>query len=417
MERLIRSAIIVDPNSKHNGKKRDILIKNGVVDKIGNSLNAKAKTIEAEDLFISPGWFDLKVNFCEPGYEFKEDLNTGIAAAKSGGFTGAAHSPFLDPVISTRSQVEYLRDRAKNLHFDLRPIGSLTQGAAGKVISEMYDMHLGGAAAFSDLYKEVSSGIMLKALQYVTPFKGLIISMPLDHSIAGNAYVHEGKTSASIGLPGIPAMAEEIRIKRDLELLEHSNSKLHFSGISSAKGIDLIKKAKKKGVAITADVHFQNLVFNDESILDFDSNKKIFPPARSESDRKALIKAVKDGTIDVIVSDHRPENIESKDLEFEYAEFGIGAISTMYSVLTEYGIDRNLFVSAVALKPRAVLGIEIPTLEEGSKAEFTLFQEGKEWTATAEKSKSRSKNDPFLNTTYSNKVLGTIFENEFYLNA
>lgn len=417
MDILLKSAHIVDPNSSHNGKKRDLLIKNGVIEKIASSISAKAKTIEANNLFVSPGWFDLKVNFCEPGYEFKEDIKSGIEAARSGGFVGAAHSPFLKPIISTRGQVEYLRSRANAFSFDLRPIGSLTHDAKGEVISEMFDMHQGGACAFSDLRNEVNSGIMLKALQYVTSFKGLIFSMPIDHSIAGNAFVHEGKNSASIGLKGIPDMAEEIRVKRDLELLAYSDSKLHFSGISSQKGVELIRKAKKRGANVTADVYLHNLVFNDDSILEFDSNKKIFPPARSENDRKALLKALSDDTIDAIVSDHSPENIERKEVEIEYASFGIAAIESLYSVLNEIGLDREMIIRKIALAPREILGLDPLTLEAGSCASLTLFQEGKEYKPTKENRRSRSNNDPYLNKVYSSKVMGTVVGNNVFLNS
>jgi len=415
MELLIKSVEIVDPQSPYNGKKKDILVKNGIIEKIASSINSRVKVVEAKDLSVSPGWFDLKVNFCEPGFEYKEDLKSGISAAKSGGFTGAAQSPYLKPITSNRSQVEYLRKCAEAHSFNLFPIGSLTQNAEGKVISEMYDMHLGGAVCFSDFDKEIESGILLKALQYAKPFKGIIISMPIDFSIAGSSYVHESAFSTSLGLKGCPTIAEEIRIKRDLDLLEYSDGQLHFSGVSSAKGVDLIKKAKKEGLKVSADVYLHNLVFNDETILEFDTNKKAFPPARSEKDRKALVKGLKDGTIDAICSNHQPENIENKNVEFEYASYGIAAIECMFPVLQSLDLEPELIIEKLAIGPRRILGINELKIDEGNKASLTLFQKNQSFKLEEEKIKSKSANNPFLNIELKGNVLGVITEDKFEL--
>ena len=408
MDYLIKSAIIRDPSSKFNNKKKDLFIKNGIIEKIGSDLTLKAKTIDAQDMSISPGWFDLKVNFCDPGFEFKEDLESGINAAIAGGFTGACHSPFVDPVVSTKGNVEYLRKRGVEKNFDLVPIGTLTENGEGKAISEMFDMYSAGALGFSDYHKDVSSGNMLKALHYTKPFDAVIISQPTDSSLATERMVHEGFFSTQLGLKGIPVIAEEIRIKRDLDLAKYSGSKVHFSGVTSEAGIDLIKKAKKEGIKVTCDVIVHHLYFNDESILEFDSNKKVYPPIRSESDRKALMRGLADGTIDAICSDHQPENIENKELEFEYASFGISGIETTFPVLMSLNLDLDVIVNALSHNPRRIMGLSPISIEEGSEANLTLFQENKEHLADRRTLRSKSKNNPYLGIELKGKVLGII---------
>lgn len=416
MDCIVKSALICDPTSGHNGKKKDIYVKNGIIEKIGVNLAFKAKTIDSDNLCISPGWFDLKVNFCDPGYEFKEDLESGIKAAIAGGFTGACHSPFLDPVVSTKSQVEYLRNKAKEHNFDLIPIGVLTEKGEGATISEMYDMYSAGALAFSDYHKEVSSGNLLKALQYTRPFNATIISQPTDASIAGESMVHEGVHSTKVGIKGIPGIAEEIRIKRDLDLAKYSGGKIHFSGISTKAGVDLIKKSKKDGIEVTCDVIIHNLYFNDETILEFDSNKKVYPPIRSEGDRNALIKGLKDGTIDAICSDHQPENIENKDVEFEYASYGIAGIETLFPVLNKLELKLDLIIEKISHNPRKIIGLPTLSIEEGNPANLTLFQKDKKFRLDRSQLKSKSKNNPYLEMDLVGKSIGVI-NNSKYLSS
>ena len=416
MDLLLKAVKIIDPNSPFNGQRKDILIKKGKIEKIQNTISAKTKTIDAKNISASPGWFDLKVNFCEPGFEFKEDLKSGISAAKAGGFSAAAHVPSLNPVTSNRSQVEYLTKRAQLEAFELLPIGSLTANSEGKVISEMFDMYQGGAKAFSDFDKDLKSGILLKALEYVKSFNALIISMPLDHSLSNLSYVHEGIHSTALGLKGIPSIAEEIRIERDLNIVRYSQGKIHFSGISSKKGVDLIRKAKKEGLDVTADVYLHNLVFTDESILEFDSNKKIFPPARTEKDRKALLKGLKDGTIDAITSDHCPQNIEGKEIEFEYSEFGIAGIEFVFPLLLELGLSIETIVAKISINPRNIMQIDCPVIDKGQQANITLFNSKEHFLLTAEESKSKSKNNPYLNKELKGKVLGVVANNQLDLN-
>jgi len=415
MNLLLKNVQIIDPKSKHNGKQKDVLIRSGKIEKITNNINAKVKQIEIAGMCLSPGWFDLKANFCQPGYEFKEDLNSGISAAKAGGFVGAAQVPFLNPITSNRTQVEYLRKFGKTLHFDLKAIGSLSQNAEGKVISEMYDMHEGGAIAFSDYHQDVSSLLLKKALEYLKVFDGLLISMPIDHSIAGDAHVHEGIYSTTLGLKGIPSIAEEIRIKRDLDLLRYTNGKIHFSGISSAKGVSLIKAAKKQGLKVTADVYIHNLLLNDESIMSLDSNIKVFPPVQTEKDRKALIKGLKEGTLDTVCSDHSPVNIEAKDLEFEYADFGIAAIQWMFPLLNHLGLSPELITEKLAYGSKNILKTESTPIEEGNDALLSLFNPNAKTDFS--KGKSKSKNCPYGEHEMRGKVLGVFVDGELTLNV
>ncbi|MEM7162960.1 MAG: dihydroorotase [Bacteroidota bacterium] len=416
MDLLIKNAKIVDPASQYNGKKKDLLIQNGKIQKISSKISSKVKQIEAKDLAVSPGWLDLKTNFCQPGFEHKEDLKSGIEAAKSGGFTGAAHTPFLNPITSTSSQVEFLINKSKDLNFSLYPLGSLSQNAEGKVISEMYDMHCNGARGFSDFHLNVNSGLMLKALEYTKAFKGLIISSPIDPSIAGKGQVHEGPTSASLGMKGIPVLAETLRIQRDLDLLKYSGGRMHFSGLSSKEGVALIKKAKKDKLNVSADVYVHNLILNEENVKDFDSNKKIYPPARGEADRKALIAGIKNGTIDAICSDHIPVNIEKKDLEYEYAEFGIGAIECVFPLLLSIDLDLELIVKKLSCFPREILNLNPLKIEEGFDANLTFFQPNAAFNLSAEKSKSKSKNNPYLNQEFRGRAFGVYCQQELVVN-
>lgn len=408
MDYLIKSVNICDPHSPHNGKILDVFIKGGKISKIGPNLNLKAKTIDADNLSVSPGWFDFKVNFCDPGFEYKEDLNSGINAAIAGGFTGACHSPFVEPVVSAKSQVEYLKKRSREKYFDLVPIGTLTEGGNGKTISEMYDMYAAGAKAFSDFHMDVTSGNMLKALHYTKPFNALIISQPTDNSIAAGHMVHEGIHSTRIGMKGVPGIAEEIRIKRDLDLANYSQNRIHFSAITSSAGVDLIRNAKKDGLQVSCDVIIHHLYFNDESILAFDSNKKVYPPFRSESDRQALLEGLKDGTIDLVCSDHQPENIENKELEFEYASYGISGIETVFPILIELGLEMDLIIQRMCHGPRKIVGLEPLTIEEGETANLTLFQKDKPFEFTKKSMKSKSKNNPFIGFKFKGKPIGVI---------
>ena len=320
MNLLIRSATITDPNSPYNGQVADVLIEKGIITKIAPGLDADAELIEAEGKHLSPGFFDLNCNIGELGLETKEDLKTGTAAAAAGGFTGIALMPNTIPPVHSKAEIEYLVNRAKRNLVDVYPLGSISHKREGKDLAEMFDMFLSGARAFTDGNRPVQdAGLMERALLYAQGFDALILSYPEDTAIAGKAKVNEGEISTILGMKGIPPLAEELMIARDLYLAEYTGSRIHFSTISTTRSVELIREAKRKGLEVTCDVAAHHLVLTDEALLGFDSLYKVKPPLRTRDDVKALLKGLKDGTIDAIVSQHTPHEVEFKAVEFEVA--------------------------------------------------------------------------------------------------
>ena len=294
MKILIKQTQIVDPNSPFNGQKADILIDNGIIAKIGNSLKVEAdKVIEQEGLCASPGWVDSFAHFNDPGFEYKETLESGAAAAAAGGFTDVMIVPNTNPVVHNKAAVEYVFQRTQQLAVNIHPIGAVTRNNEGKELAEMYDMKNSGAIAFSDGLKAVQSGgLLIKALQYIKAFNGVLIQLPDDSSINAQGLINEGLISTQLGLPGRPAIAEEIMVSRDIALTEYANSRLHFASISTSIGIEKITKAKQNGIAVTSSVSPYHLYFSDEDLTGYDTNLKVNPPLRTKEDKAALIKAV-----------------------------------------------------------------------------------------------------------------------------
>ena len=336
MNLLIRSATITDPGSPFNQQVADVLIENGIITKIGSGITADIEIVDAVGKHLSPGFFDLNCNIGELGLETKEDLFTGTQAAVAGGFTGLALMPNTQPPVHSKAEVEYLLNRAKNNLVDVYPLGAISYKREGRDLAEMYDMFNSGAIAFTDGNRPVQdAGLMERALLYAKGFGAIIFSYPEDSAIAGKAKVHEGEVSTMLGMKGIPTLAEELIIARDLYLAEYTGSRIHFSTISAGRSVDLIREAKRKGLTVTCDVAAHHLVLTDEALLGFDSQYKVKPPLRTQSDADALIAGLKDGTIDAIVSQHTPHEIEFKDVEFEVAEFGMTGLQTAFSLAVQ----------------------------------------------------------------------------------
>ena len=418
MNILIQKAKVVDPGGKYHNKIRDILITDGKIVKIAAKINTPKHTVySAKNLHVSLGWFDLHANFRDPGFEYKEDINSGSKAAAKGGFTGVLLMPQNNPVTDNNAQVEYIRNKARNNIVEVYAAGSITKAMQGKEMVEMYDMKDVGAVAFTDDKKALQHNeVMKNALLYTKDFDGLIMNFANDTSISNEGQIHEGEISTALGLKGIPAMAEEIMVDRDISLCKYTESKLHLSYVSTKNSVNKIKKAKKEGSKISADVALHNLLLTDVEITHFDTRYKVLPPLRSKKDCSALIKGLIDGTIDVICTDHSPENEENKKTEFDNAAFGIIGLETAFGLIGKYlsmhlGLDE--IIEKIAINPRQLLKLGSLKIEEGDIANLTLFDPDLEWEFQKTDIQSKSENTPFLGAKLKGKALAICNKGKF----
>ncbi len=421
MNILIKSAKIIDSNSPYNGKKMDVLIENGIIKSIKSKIIAEknCKIIEANKLHISTGWLDMQVNFCDPGFEHKEDLQSGINAAASGGYTGVAVVPSTNPTIHSKSEVLYIKNKTANSIVDVYPIGTMSHKLEGKDLSEMYDMQQAGAVAFSDDKKASNdSGLLIRALLYSKNFDGLIIAHSDEKSISQDGKMNEGITSTNLGLKGIPALAEELMVNRNIFLAEYTDAPIHLSNISTEKSVELIKQAKAKGLKITASLNAYNIAFTDSFLTGFDSNFKLNPPLRSQTDLDALKKGIADGTIDAISCDHRPQDIESKNIEFDYASNGMIGLESAFGLInTNKGeIKLETIINSLTVNPRKILKLQKQSIAEGAQANLTLFNPEEEWLFEKKHIRSKSANTPLLGKKFKGKVIGIIYNKQVHLN-
>ena len=407
MNTIIRDAKIIDSESPFHNQTVDILIVDGSIKKIGTSLPNTENTEEVKrgNLHVSQGWFDSSVSLGEPGFEDRETITNGLNVAARSGFTAIALQPNSYPIIDNQSQVNFVKSKAYGFATELFPIGALTKGSEGKDMTELFDMKNAGAVAFGDYNKNLDNANLLKiALQYVQDFDGLVIAFAQDSNIKGNGVANEGIVSTKLGLKGIPNLAEELQIARNLFLLEYTGGKLHIPTISTAKSVQLIKEAKAKGLNLTCSVAVHHLVLTDSTLEGFDTRYKVSPPLRTETDRKALISGILDNTIDMITSDHNPIDIEHKKMEFDFAKAGtIGLESAFGALLTELPLDK---VIEKLTAGKSLFGIEKQSVSEGQKANITLFNPERKSIFTKENILSKSKNSAFLGKKIKGKVYG-----------
>ena len=417
---LLRQVKIADQHSPFNGQVKDILLQDAVLISIQDHYEGKAdQIVDIPGTIVSTGWVDPFTHFCDPGYEHRETLVSGAAAAQAGGFTTVFVVPNTHPVVDNKTQVNYIIQQNQQLPIHVLPIGALSKKIEGKDLAEMIDMHHAGAVASSDgLYPVQSTLLFLKALQYVKTFDGVVIQMPIDKSLGSLGLMNEGITSTQLGLPGIPAIAEELMIARDIELLKYTNSKLHITGVSTAKGMALIEAGKKAGLALTCSVTPYHLYFNETDLTTYDTLLKVFPPLRTKSDQAALLDAVERGVVDCISSHHQPQDWDGKTIEFEYAKAGIASIETTYSTINHLlpKLKEDAFANLLSNNARSIFNLGSNTIQEGQVVDLTCFNPTIEATHSKLASKSKSANNPFWDKPLKGKVVATYVKGKLHLN-
>ena len=411
---ILRNVKIIDPQSIHHNKKKDILIENGIIKKIENNINFTSPFFETKikNLHVSPGWLDLHARFGEPGFEYRENIQSGLNAAAKGGFTGVVAMPSTDPPIETKADILFLHKKANNHIVDIMPTGCITKKCKQEELTEMYDMYLNGAVAFTDDKKTISNTMLINnALEYVKDFDGLIMNSCVDPYLNQFGQINESITSTKMGLSPSPELAEDLVISRDLSLLRYTKSKLHLSTISSKTSLKEIKKAKHEKLNISSDVAAYNLILDDNAFNNFNSDLKVMPPLRDETTRLALIKAIINGTIDAVSSDHTPIEIESKKCEFKEAKFGMIGLETVFPIINTVLKDKlelEKIIDLISINPRKIINQKIPKIQINEEANITMFDPHKAWTYKESEIASISKNTPFINYNFIGKPLGII---------
>jgi dihydroorotase len=416
MNILLKSAKIIDPTSSFHGNTLDILIRNGIIDKIDKSIDApKASLIEHKNLCVSLGWFDSSVSFGEPGYEERETLDHGLSVAAASGFTHIAHNTNTNPLPTSKADISFLLRSAAYTPTTLHPKGHITAQDNAQQLAELHDLSQAGAICFSNHKQPIDNPhLLLLALQYARGFDGLVESFPIDPQLAVRGVMHEGKVSTSLGLTGIPNLAEEIRIRRDLAILSYTGGKLHIPTISTAESVGLIRQAKKDKLDVSCSVAIHNLMMTDEQLDGFDTRYKLMPPLRESKDQKVLLKGLKDGTIDMVTSDHQPMDIEHKKVELEHAAYGSLGLETAFGSLCTM-IDAE---DAALLLNRGKERFDVSqqSIQIGAQADLTLFTADGKAVVSKESILSSSKNSAYLGKELKGTVLGVINNNTFFEN-
>lgn len=417
MNVLIKSATIVDPKSDYHNQTCDILIEKGIISQISEQIKnpSKVKELNLDNLHVSQGWFDSSVSFGEPGYEERETIINGLETAARSGFTDVAVNSNTNPVIDSYADISFLKGKAAGNIVNLYPIGALTKNSEGEDLAELFDMKNAGAIAYSDYQKPVKNPNLMKlALQYASNFGGLVMSFPQESKISGLGVMNENIMSTSLGLKGNPTLAEELQIVRDLFLLEYTGGKLHIPTISSVKSVELIRNAKSKKLDVSCSVAIHNLILIDDALKSFDTRFKVLPPIRTQSDCDALIDGLKDGTIDMVTSDHNPIDIEHKKIEFDYAMYGTIGLETAFGALNKiFTLKKTI---DLLTKGRERFGIDPVPITIGAKAKLTLFNPNETYQFNKGMIRSTSKNAIFEDYELKGKVYGVYSNNQMVLN-
>ncbi|WP_430468276.1 dihydroorotase [Winogradskyella ouciana] len=416
MNALIKSATIVDSKSDFHNETVDILIEKGRIAKISKRISNpnNYREIKLDNLHVSQGWFDSSVSFGEPGYEERETIENGLNTAAKSGFTSVALNANSNPVIDSYADITFVKSKAQSKATSLYPIGALTKSSNGKDLAELFDMKNAGAVAFYDYQKPISNPNLMKiALQYASNFGGLVCSFPQESKISGKGVVNENINSTRLGLKGNPALAEELQIARDLFLLEYTEGKLHIPTISTAQSVELIRAAKQKKLDVSCSVAIHNLVLTDDSLEGFDTRYKVLPPLRTQNDCDTLIEGLKDGTIDMVTTDHNPIDIEDKKVEFDFAKYGtIGLESAFGALQTVFTTKKTI---GLLTQGKERFGVKESIIKEGEAADLCLFNPNVNYQFDKSDITSRSKNSAFLGKELNGKTYGIIANNKIVL--
>lgn len=385
-EIVIKGVTISDPGGPHHGTCQDIRIHKGVIQEIGTHLQVSTKTSiwEAQGSCVSMGWMDLQADFCDPGQEQKEGLENGAEAALYGGFAHVVLNTGQFPCADSKSAVTYLKSRSANFVTEVLPMAAISVNRDGNQLAEMYDLAAAGAIMYSDDGPLDRTEMLRRALEYAQGVDKRVAVCPLDMGLNAHATMHEGATSTHMGVVGNPTSSETMRIMRDLEVLRYAGGKLHFTVISSKESVELIRAAKKEGLDVTCATTAHHLWFIDEDLALFDGTLKVMPPFRTGADRKALIKGLRDGTIDALISDHRPEDLEHHDVEFTLAPWGMAGIESAYAVAqgaiqSDGSKDDSALVRALTAGPRHVVGYPVTHIDVDAPADVTWFMPHGAW--------------------------------------
>ena len=412
---LLKGGTIVDPERK-TVSQSDVLIRNGIIVEIGRGLEgADVRVVDCSERSISPGWMDMHVHFREPGFEYKETIATGCAAAAYGGFTAVACMPNTDPPIHSRDVVEFIIERCEKLPVDVHPIACVSKHREGKELAEMADLQAGGAVAFSDDGSPVfDAGLMRRALEYASMLGVPIINHMEDLELNRGGQMHEGPVSTRLGLPGIPGLSEDVMVARDLLLSEFTGGRLHVAHISTARSVDLVRQAKSAGVHVTAETCTHHFTLTDEAVeaTDYSTDTKMHPPLRSGTDVDAVKQGLVDGTIDVICTDHAPHASFEKEVEYIAAPFGIIGLETAWGLIGRELIAPGVLdladaVARVTVAPRKILGLPQVGIAAGRAANLTVFDAVTEWKFERRCIQSKSHNTPFIGQTMKGRAWGT----------
>ena len=416
MSIILKSAKVINTESKYHGTKQDILISKGKIVKIAKSIPSNGyREINIKGLHVSKGWLDSSVCLGEPGYEERETIINGGNVAGKSGFTDIVLNSNTKPVIDSQADISFIKSKSAQIITNIHPLGAFSLSSKSKELAEIKDMKDSGAVGFYDYKKPIINPNLLKtALLYSQTFDALIMSFAQENSISNNGVINEGLISTSYGIKGIPTLSEEIQINRDLKILEYTGGKLHIPTISCKSSVDLIRQAKNKGLNISCSVAIHNLIFNDEKLKDFDTRYKVLPPLRTELDRKALVKGVEDGTIDLVTSDHSPIDVDHKKMDIDNAQYGtIGLESFFGALLTLFNLDKTI---DIITSGKSIFKIKDYTIEEESVANLSLFKVDKEYTFSKSDILSKSKNSAFLGMKMKGRALGAVIKEKHLIN-